>query len=209
MRPEDFCKKRVSIESIIQEVVKDKDLLLETVKGISSDRADMKFKCGKVIRTLSEEKPVIVYPYWDFFKELLASDNTFIKSIGMAIIANLTKVDTKNKFVDIFNEYYDLLNDKSMITAANLAGYSGMIAKAKPDLQNNITTKLLEIDKTHHSTECKNIIKGKAILSFNEYFDQSENKQMILEFVKCELKNGRAATKKKAEKFLKKWDKKF
>ena len=131
----------------------------------------------------------------------------FLKSIGIAIISNLAKVDTKDKFDRIFDKFYNLLNDKSMITAANLVGHSGMIAKTKPKLQNKITNRLLNIDKTHHSPECKNIIKGKAILSFNEYFDEAKDKKKIIEFVKRELKNTRPATRKKAEKFLKMWDK--
>ena len=92
-----------------------------------------------------------------------------------------------------------------MITAANLVNYSGRIAKAKPSLQSKVTNKLLNIDKTNHSQECKNIIKGKAILSFSEYFEDSKDKKKIIEFVKSELKNQRPATRKKAEKFLKKW----
>ena len=93
-----------------------------------------------------------------------------------------------------------------MINAANIAGRSGIIAKAKPHLQDKITNKLLKIDKTHHSSECKNIIKGKAILSFNEYIDEYDDKERIIQFVKKELNNTRSATRKKAEKLLKKWE---
>ena len=90
--------------------------------------------------------------------------------------------------------------------AANIAALSGTIAKAKPNLQDKITNKLLDIDKTHHSSECKNIIKGKAILSFDEFIDEFDDKEKIIQFVKKELKNTRSATRKKAENLLKKWD---
>ncbi len=207
MNTDDHCKKNVSVESIKKEVIANKKLLTATVNGIFSDKAEMKFKCGKVIQKLSEDKPEAIYPYWDKFTALLDSENTFIKSIALAIIANLTKVDTEKKFEELFDKYFSFLNDRSMITAANLVSYSGAIAKAKPELESKITDKLVNIDKTHHSQECKNIIKGKAILSFHEYFDQSKDKKVILNFVKGELKNSRTATKKKAEKFLKKWNK--
>ena len=130
-----------------------------------------------------------------------------MRVIGATTIAHLTRVDTKNKFEKIFDKYYSLLEDESMINAANIAGRSGIIAKAKPHLQSKITNKLFEIDKTHHSSECKNIIKGKAILSFNEYIDEFEDKEEIIKFVKKELNNTRSATRKKAEKLLKKWEK--
>jgi hypothetical protein len=199
-------KKNVTAESISKRVPKDKKLLVEVMEGLHSDNPKIKYKCGKALMILSKENPKVIYPKWDGFVMLLKSDNTFIKSIGITIIANLTRVDTKNKFDKIFNRYYELLDDDSMITASNIAGLSGVIAQAKPKLQIKITNRLMSVDKTHHSLECKNIIKGKVILSFDEYFEETKNKKKILGFVKGELKNSRPATKKKAEKFVKKWN---
>jgi hypothetical protein len=198
-------KKNVNVESIAKKASKDKKLLIEVVKGLTSDKPPIKYKCGKALMILSKENPKVIYPKWDDFIKLLKSDNTFMKSIGINIIANLTRVDTKNKFDKIFDRFYRLLDDESMITASNIAGLSGVIALAKPKLQTKITNRLMSIDKTHHSLECRNIIKGKVILSFGEYFKDTRNKKNIMEFVKGELKNTRPATKKKAEKFVKKW----
>jgi hypothetical protein len=204
---EDIGKKSVSVESIAKKVVNDKKLLDDLKENASSHNAAIKYKSLKVLMYLGEQQPNILYPEWDFFVKLLDNENTFLRTIGLTVIANLTRVDTKNKFENIFDKYYSLLEDESMINAANIAGYSGIIAKAKPHLQNKITDKLLDIDNTRHSSECKNIIKGKAILSFYEYIGEVEDKTKIIQFVKNELKNPRSATKKKAEKFLKKWEK--
>jgi len=204
---EDIDKKSVSVESIAKKVVNDKKLLDDLKENASSDNAAIKYKSLKVLMYLGEQQPNILYPEWDFFVKLLDSGNTFLRTIGSTVIANLTRVDTENKFENIFDKYYSLLEDESMINAANIAGYSGIIAKAKPHLQNKITDKLIDIDNTRHSSECKNIIKGKAILSFYEYIGEVEDKTKIIQFVKNELKNPRSATKKKAEKFLKKWEK--
>jgi hypothetical protein len=202
----DISKKNVSVESIANKVVKDRKLLDALFENVSSDKAVIKYKSLKVLMLLSEQQPSILYPEWDFFVRLLDNENTFLRTIGANTIANLTKIDNKNKFEKIFDKYYSLLEDESMINAANIAGRSGIIAKSKPNLQNKITDKLLNIDKTHHSSECKNIIKGKAILSFGEYIGEFEDKEKIIQFVKKELKNTRSATRKKAEKILKKWE---
>jgi hypothetical protein len=204
---EDIGKKSVSVESIAKKVVNDNKLLDDLKENASSHNAVIKYKSLKVLMYLGEQQPNILYPEWDFFVKLLDNENTFLRTIGSTVIANLTRVDTENKFENIFDKYYSLLEDESMINAANIAGYSGIIAKAKPHLQNKITDKLLDIDNTRHSSECKNIIKGKAILSFYEYIGEVEDKTKIIQFVKNELKNPRSATKKKAEKFLKKWEK--
>ena len=200
-------KKNVDAESIAKKVVKDRKLLNDLLDNAASDKAVIKYKSLKVLTLLSEQQSELLYPKWDFFVKLLDNENTFLRVIGATTIAHLTRVDTKNKFEKIFDKYYSLLEDESMINAANIAGRSGIIAKAKPHLQSKITNKLFEIDKTHHSSECKNIIKGKAILSFNEYIDEFEDKEEIIKFVKKELNNTRSATRKKAEKLLKKWEK--
>lgn len=200
-------KKNVDAESIAKKVVKDERLLDDLLEGVSSEKAVIKYKSLKVLMLVSEQQPKMLYPEWDFFVKLLDDDNTFLRVIGATIIANLTRVDTKNKFEKIFNKYYSLLEDESMINAANIAGRSGIIARAKPHLQGKITNKLLDIDKTHHSSECKNIIKGKAILSFEEYIGEFKDKKKIIQFVRNELQNTRPATRKKAEKFLKRWEK--
>ena len=203
----DLSKKSVSVESIAKKIVKNKELLDDLLECVSSDKAVIKYKSLKVITFLSEKQPQMLYPKWDFVVKLLDNDNTFLRTIGVSIIANLTKVDTENKFEKTFNKFYSLLEDKSMINAANVVGHSGFIAKAKPNLQERITNELINIDKTHHSFECKNIIKGKAILTFSKYIDEYEDKEKIINFVKNELKNSRSATSKKAENFLKKWNK--
>ncbi|KPL04909.1 MAG: hypothetical protein AMJ73_03210 [candidate division Zixibacteria bacterium SM1_73] len=190
-----------------RKVMNDEKSLSEVIRGLASEKPKIKYQSGKILMFLSQENPKMLYPKWDSFVDLLNNENTFMKSIGIIIISNLTRTDTKNKFDKIFDKFYKLLNDESMITAANLAGYSGMIGQAKPELQTKITNSLLSIDKTHHSPECKNIIKGKAILSLGEYFEQAKDKKKIIQFVKRESKNTRSATRKKAERFLKKWDK--
>lgn len=198
-------KKPAGVESTARKIAKDKRLVSGVMDGISSDKPQIKYKSGKILMTLSEKNPGVLYSKWDRFVDLLDSENAFMKSIGIRILSNLARVDTKNKFHKIFNKFYGLLNDESMVTAANLVDHSGMIAKAKPKLQNRITSRLLGIDRSDHGPECKNILKGKAILSFGQYFEEARNKKKIIEFVKKELKNTRPATKKKAEKFLKEW----
>lgn len=198
-------KKPAGAESTARKTAKDKRWLSGVTDGIASDKPKIKYKNGKILMTLSEKNPGVLYSKWDRFVDLLDSENAFMKSIGIRILSNLARVDTKNKFDKIFDKFYGLLNDESMVTAANLVDHSGMIAKAKPKLQNRITSRLLGIDSTDHGPECKNILKGKSILSFGEYFEEARNKKKIIEFVKKELKNTRPATKKKAEKFLKEW----
>ena len=204
---EDLSEKSVNIESVAKRALDDEKALSELLEGIISKKETIRFNSFKTLLLISEEHPEMLYPKWDFFVELLSSDNTYWKYIAIYIIANLTKIDTKNKFEKIFDKFYHLLNDKSMIPAAHLAGNSGKIAQTKPKLQTKITNKLLSIDKTHHTPERRDLIKSYAIESFSEYFEEAENKDKIIEFVKQQLNCKSPKTRKIAKDFLKKWEK--
>ncbi|WXG44212.1 MAG: hypothetical protein WED04_09285 [Promethearchaeati archaeon SRVP18_Atabeyarchaeia-1] len=198
-------KKGSDFEGIADRALKDQDTLAEVVKGLSSDKARMKYGCAKVLRIIGELSPQTLYPKWDFFASMLSSGNTFLKSDAVFILGHLARVDSENKIEPIFDRLYELLDDESMITAANLVGASANIAKSKPQLQTRITSKLLGIDQTHHGSECKNVLKGHLISTFDQYFGSLRDKKKVLDFVRSELKNARPATRKKAEKFLEKW----
>ena len=120
----------------------------------------------------------------------------------MRILANLTQADRDNRFETLFDRYYALLND-SVIVAGHLAADSGTIAKAKPELQNKITQRLLNIDKTMQKH--KGLVKAYAIDGLNEYYNEAENKKTILQFVREQLTSSSPKTRTKAKQFLRKW----
>jgi hypothetical protein len=154
---------------------------------------------------LSEEHPELLYPEWDFFVAMLDSPNSYWRLSAVRLLANLTTTDKKNKFEKIFDQYYSLLDD-SVIVAIYLVGDSGKIARAKPRLQTKITNKLLSIDKTQQKH--KDLIKGSALLALSQYFEKIKNKKKITDFAKSLLKGESPKTRKIAQEFLSKWDKK-
>ncbi len=201
-------KKEIKAEDVAKNVIKDPSLLPEIFNGVSSANALIRYGCAKILRIVSEENPEKLYPRMDLFIEQLNSDKRILKWNALYIIANLARVDVEDKFDDIFDKYYGLLDAEYMITVANVVSNSGKIAKAKPHLTKKITRELLKTEnltiKSHLTQECKNIIIGHAISALDMYFDQIENKNEVISFVKRQLNNTRNATKIKAEKFLEK-----
>ena len=204
---EAVAKKKNKAEALAKRVIRNPISLSELLEGIYSEKAAIKFKSAKILRIISEEKPGLLYPKWDFFEKLLDSENNIIKWNAMDVIANLTRVDSRNRFDKIFRKFYGMLYEGSLITAAHVVGNSWKIAKAKPGLGSRITSELLKVEKIPLSTEeCRNILKCHAILSFSEYFGQIKEKGKVKSFARRELKNTRNATRSKAEKFLKKFE---
>jgi hypothetical protein len=204
--PANLNKKNIDIKAVAKKALKDDKLLAELLDNLRIKNETIRFNSHNVLFFISEEHPKVLYSKWDFFVDLLESDNTYHKLSSIQLLANLTKADTKSKFEKTFNKFYNLLDDKSFITAAYVAAASGKIAKAKPKLQTRITNRLLNIDKTHHDPERRDLVKGAIIESFREYFDQAKNKKKIIDFARKQLKSRSPKTKKIAKEFLEQID---
>jgi len=203
----ELSKKNINVEKVAKKALADQKVLSELCEGILCKKETIRFNSFKVLLQVSEEHPKVLYPEWDFFARLLDSDNAYHMYIAIYIIANLTRVDTKNKFEKMFNKYYNLLDDPRIVPPSHIALNSGKIIRAKPKLQNKITKKLLSIDETHHERGRKDLIKSYVIEGFSEYFGEAKNQKEIVEFVKKQLNSTSPKTRKVAKEFLEKWQK--
>ncbi|MFC1949605.1 hypothetical protein ACFLW0_05480 [Chloroflexota bacterium] len=201
MLPE-MNEKDVDVRGVAEKALRDERLLTEILDGLKSKQETFRYNCFKVLNLISEEHGDVLYPEWDNFVEQLNSDNTYWKLSGLQLIANLTEVDTENKFEEILDRYYHLLDDRSMITAVYIARNSGKIVRAKPELESSITDKLLNIDETHHDPERRDLIKSGVIEAFGEYYELAGDKGRIVEFVRHQLDSKSPKTKKLARAFL-------
>jgi hypothetical protein len=206
MLPE-LNSKNANIESIVNKTLKDSKLLSELLDGLQSKNETFRYNCYKVLMSLSKTRGELLYPSWDYFLELLNSDNSYQKMSAVHLLTNLVKVDTEDRFQKIFDKYYSLLDDKSVIVAIYVAQNSAQIVKAKPHLENHITDILLNIDNTHHPKGRKELIKAGAIEAFIDYFPDSKDKAKIMVFVKKQQNSESPKTKKMVKTFLKKWGK--
>jgi len=198
----DLNNKNINIKAVAGKALKSEKLMATLLDSLWSKNETIRYNSHKVLFLITEEQPQALYSKWDHFVEFLDSDNTYHKLSAVLLVANLTGIDKDNKFERIFDRYYDLLDDKSFITAAYVAGASGRIAKAKPKLQTRITNRLLNIDKTHHEQERKDLVKASIIEAFEEYIGQIRNKKRIVDFVKKQLNCKSPKTKKAAKEFL-------
>lgn len=201
-----FEKKDANPEDLGQMALKDEKVLQEALEGVLSKSDVIRQNSFRTLNFLSERHPDSVYDKWDFFANLIRRGNSFHKYIAIWIIANLTKADPEKKFEKLFDDYYGLLGDKSVIPAGHVAAKSGIIALAKPNLQSKITSRLLDIDNTVQKH--KDLVKAGAIEAFGFYFEESKDQVKIIEFVKAQLYCESPKTRKKAKEFLEKWNEK-
>jgi hypothetical protein len=205
-----LVNKTMTKQQLLQKVKQNYDLIPEILDGISSSKPAIRYSCAKVVMDLSEEEPEKLYPYMDFFINMLESKYRILTWNAIITIANLTKVDSEKKFDSIFNKYYGYLDDEYMVTVANIVRNSGKIALAKPYLTQKIIDKLLKVENIsitpHLTEECKRVITEHAIKTIDEFFPQIEQKDKVSSFVKKHLKSSRESLRTESENFLKKWD---
>ena len=200
-------KEHPSLEEAMQWALADGKALKMLLDGVVSKDDTYRYNCFKVLLQISDDHPLVLYPEWNYFVGLLSSSNSYHRSIGLQIIANLTRVDDENRFGGIFDQYFDLLDDEKVVTARYLAQSAGRIVKAKPHLQARITERLLGIDGTHHTQDRKDLIKADIIQSFEEFFEDCHHKGELLAFVERQLGCSSPKTRKAAKAFLNKHSK--
>jgi hypothetical protein len=184
----------------------DKKKLSEALEGILSKKDEVRSNSFKILKRVSEEQPEVLYSKWDYLVDLLNSENNYHRYISINLLANLAKIDVKNRFEKIFGKYFSNIGGDRTMVAGQAALNSGKIAKVKPNLQRKITNRLLNVDKVHQGKQIE-LIKSYVIEAFNEYFEESSDKNKILDFVKMQLVSKSPKTRKVAKEFLKKWGK--
>ena len=204
-----LSSRELSKQDLLSVVEEDLSLIPQVLNGTASQKANIRYSCGKVLMALSEKHPEKLYPYMDRFVELLNSKYRILTWNALITIANLTKVDRDRKFDAIFAKYYSFLNCEYMVTVANVVGNSGKIALAKPYLAQRIADELLKVEALaltpHLTVECKRVIIEHAVKSFDMFFDKVEEKTKVLSFVRRQLSSSRATLSGQAHAFLEKW----
>ena len=177
--------------------------LENVLKGLNAREARVRFGCAKALRLISEQRPDLLYPHFDFFVRLLDHDNKIFQWEGARVLSRLVRVDAEDRFEAIFDKYFAPVGGPIMITAANVIRGGALVALAKPRLAGRIAREIMKIARARYQTpECRNVAIGHAILALGELFDLLQNPAPVIRFVRNQTRNPRPATRKKAEQFL-------
>lgn len=87
-----------------------------------------------------------VYPFWDIFCDKIKSENSYQRSIGLMLIAENARWDTRNRTEGIIDDYLVLLQDEKPITVRQCVQSLGKIVAYKPELSCKIASKLISFD---------------------------------------------------------------
>jgi hypothetical protein len=182
--------------------MKTKTLGLDKLKS-----KDPKVKYGftKELLNLGKDEPGLLYEYFDYWVEMLKSENNIFKWTAIDLIGYLSAVDRENKPDRQIENLLDLLHSGHLITSNHAIFALGLIAKNKPEHRARIIRELFTVSKDKFETEeCKNIAIGKVVVTLGGFPDDIKDDGKILTFIKQSQHSTRNATKKKANALVKK-----
>jgi hypothetical protein len=186
-------------ESNLTESQSIKNLLL----SLDSTDSEIKFASAKMLMDISKRNPKALFDQMKYFVILLDCENKILKWTAIDVIANICVADPKKFSPAVFQKFLQLLSDdESMITAGHVIDNLGRIAAVKPSAREAVAKALLNLENSSRNSECKNILLGKAILAFSQFYRNFDNRREIVEFAKRQLQNTRHATQVKSKKFL-------
>jgi hypothetical protein len=178
----------------------------QLIDAVSSPMARLRLGAAKALRTLSEREPDLLYPHFEFFDTLRRSGNSVLRWNAMLVMGNLAPVDDDEKADAILDDYLAPIRGPHLIDAANTMRGATAMAVAKPHLADRIARAILEVEAAHYKTpECRRVATGHAINAFARLMPLVTDKSALQLFVARQLKNSRAATRKKAEAFLRRF----
>lgn len=171
---------------------------------LNSANPKEKYGCAKVLIRIAQENPLLLYPDFPLWSEMLEHANNILKWTAIDLIGYLSAIDTENKINDLFPVLRTLLHGGQLITCNHAIFTFGLIGKNKPEYTRQVIDELLAIQNdTFDTDECKAIATGKVLDVFKSYGPNLRDTPEVLAFVREATSSRRDSTKKKAESLLK------
>lgn len=118
--------------------------IAETFELLFDKNNSVAYKALQELQELQKEskKTDCVYPYMDRLSDMLDSDNSYIRTRGLTLIACNAKWDKDYKIDEVIDKYLKHITDVKPITARQCIKLLPIIAKCKPELKNDILSAL-------------------------------------------------------------------
>lgn len=131
--------------------------IAETFERLFDKNNNTAYKALQELQKESEETDC-VYPYMDRLSNMLDSDNSYIRTRGLTLLAYNAKWNEDYKIDGIIDKYLKHITDVKPITARQCIKLLPMIAKYKPDLKNDILSALHEADISVYDDSMQSLV---------------------------------------------------
>lgn len=131
--------------------------IAETFELLFDKNNNVAYKALQELQKESE-KTNCVYAYMDRLGDMLDSDNSYIRTRGLTLIAYNARWDMDNKIDEIIDQYLKHITDAKPITARQCIKLLPMIARDKPELRNDICSALQKADISFYDNSMQPLV---------------------------------------------------
>ncbi|RQD74472.1 MAG: hypothetical protein D5R97_07800 [Candidatus Syntrophonatronum acetioxidans] len=203
----EIAKKEFDRDYFVERVIQEKevrDLVIHEM--LNNEDIMVYYHCYYVIEEASKKRPELFYSYWDQFRSLLDHKNSYLRNMGLTIMATLTPVDDQDRFSEVFEKYMTLMNDEKFMTAQCCIKNLKKIIKQKGHLEEDILEALLDIDSLcSYPHKQKELLKGDILEVFDQVYQGCKRKSEIKVLLKKALSSVSPKTRKRAMDFVEKY----
>lgn len=164
------------------------------------------YHCYDVVSDASKKAPSLYYKYWDKFIKLLDHDNSYHRSFGLTLVANLVQVDEEDRLSLIWSRYLEHINDEKFMTGECCINNIRIILKTRVDIIDKVVNLLLNLEEICHYTEKQIALLEYSVLNiFDDVFFKSNYMDEIVCYIKKRTSSISPKTRKKAKQLIKKY----
>lgn len=157
---------------------------------------------------MASDDPERLYEMFDRWIELMKSDNNILKWTGIDIIGALFVVDEEHRMDHAIPHLVKYVHGGHLITCNHAIVALARLANHRQDQRSRILDELLAVkDDTFETEDCRAIAMGKVLESLDSIVDEIKKDTSVRDFIREAQKSYRKATRKKADRLLKKLDK--
>ena len=125
------------------------------------------YKALQLLQKESEERNC-VYPYMHRLSDMLDSENSYIRTRGLTLLAYNAKWDKDNKIDEIIDKYLKHITDIKPITARQCIKLLPIIAEYKPELKNDIISALHKANISIYGDSMQSLVHKDIQKALNE-----------------------------------------
>jgi hypothetical protein len=175
----------------------------DALLGIQSPSGRARMQSAKLLAELAASEPEAVYQRFDAVAALLGGENQIVQWNAMRALGSLAQVDAEGRIERILPLLLKPIGGRALISAANAIAAAAAIAETKPHLADRIAAHILKVEAASFPTpECFHVARGHAVRALDRIYPHCKRKKPVLDFVRRQIENPRASTRKAATAFL-------
>lgn len=152
---------------------------------LNSKDDKLRYSSFQELMMISEEKVDWVYDYWSDLLSKLKSDNSYQRSIGIMLLANISKSDYQNYSSQILGNFFQHFNDKKFICSRQTIQCVWKLAVHSKENQDRIAAELEKNWTSNiHLASKGNLIKKDILTSLFNIYKQSDRDKQLLKRIK-------------------------